>query len=352
MTTRPRRLPQKAAISIEDTTMFPSITRRRAIGITAAAAGLGLFPGASPMHASGQFVEWCGHAMGAVATLRIHHRDRAAANELIRRAVSEMQRLERIFSLYRDDSALAFLNRNGALVAPPPELVTLLSQCRTYCELTHGAFDPSVQPLWTLYREHFSNANADPAGPSDEALAETLELVGFEHLAFNGDRIVFPRRGMALTLNGIAQGFITDRVVEMLRLDGIEHSIVDMGEPRAMGSRPDGSPWRVAVANPGDPQSLGQAFDVVDKAVSTSGAYGFRFDQDGRFHHLIDPRTGRPGNRYRSMTVVLPTATAADALSTAFSFMSPGEIKKARSAMGSGEIQATTTAGQLVSFNG
>ncbi len=332
--------------------MFPSITRRRAIGITAAAAGLSLFPAASPTHASGQLVEWRGHAMGAVATLRIHHHDRAAANELIRRAISEMQRLERIFSLYRDDSALVTLNRNGVLVAPPPELVTLLSQCRTYGELTHGAFDPTVQPLWTLYREHFSNANADPAGPPDEAVAATLARVGFAHVTFNADRIVLPHRGMALTLNGIAQGFITDRVVEMLRLDGVEHSIVDMGEPRAMGSRPDGSPWRVAVANPDDPQSLGQAFDVIDKAVATSGSYGFRFDREGRFHHLIDPRTGRPGNRYRSLTVVLPTATAADALSTAFSFMNSAEIERTRQALGSGDIFAVTSSGQIETFGG
>ncbi len=288
--------------------------------------------------------------MGAVATLRIHHHDRAAADRLIRRAISEMQRLERIFSLYRDDSALATLNRKGALAAPPPELVTLLSECRTYCGATHGAFDPTVQPLWTLYREHFSNANADPSGPSDEALAETLDRVGFEHVAFNADRVVFSRRGMALTLNGIAQGFITDRVVEMLRLDGIEHSMVDMGEPRAMGSRPDGSPWRVAVANPDNPQSSGKAFDVVDKAVATSGAYGFRFDRDGRFHHLIDPRTGRPGNRYRSLTVVLPSATAADALSTAFSFMTSQEIEGTRNALGSGDIYAITSSGQTATF--
>jgi thiamine biosynthesis lipoprotein len=339
-------------MSIEDATMFPSITRRRAIGITAAAAGLGLCRAAGPAVASGQFVEWRGHAMGAVATLRIHHHDRAAADRLIRRAISEMQRLERIFSLYRDDSALVTLNRKGALVAPPPELVTLLSECRTYRGATHGAFDPTVQPLWTLYREHFSNANADPSGPSDKALAETLDRVGFEHVAFNADRIVFSRRGMALTLNGIAQGFITDRVVEMLRLDGIEHSIVDMGEPRAMGSRPDGSPWRVAVANPDDPQSVGQAFDVIDKAVATSGAYGFRFDREGRFHHLIDPRTGRPGNRYRSLTVILPTATAADALSTAFSFMSRGEIERTRRALGSGDIFAVTSSGQTETFGG
>ncbi|KAB0266826.1 FAD:protein FMN transferase [Microvirga brassicacearum] len=332
--------------------MLPSITRRRAIGITAAAAGLSLISGGSVARATGQLVEWRGSAMGAVATLRIHHHDRAAAERLIGRAITEMQRLERVFSLYRDDSALVRLNRQGMLIAPPIELVSLLAECRTYYELTGAAFDPTVQSVWTLFREHFAVGNADPSGPSDAALAERLTKVGFPHVTFDMDRIVFARRGMALTLNGIAQGYITDRVVQMLRLEGIDRSLVDMGEPRAMGPRPDGSPWRVGVAKPENPDEVGRTFDVVDKAVATSGAYGFRFDREGRFHHLIDPRTGRPGEKYRSVTVVMPTATAADALSTAFSLMNSEEITKIGEVLGVDDIYATTSAGQTVSFGG
>ena len=105
--------------------MEHSVTRRRAIGITAAAAGLILVPLGRAARAEANLVTWRGHAMGALASLQIHHTDRIAAERLVRRAVSEVRRLERIFSLYREDSALVALNRSGVLPSPPPELVAL-----------------------------------------------------------------------------------------------------------------------------------------------------------------------------------------------------------------------------------
>ena len=96
----------------------------------------------------------------------VHHTSRAEAERSIERALAEVRRLERIFSLYQEESALVALNRRGVLEAPPSELVELLTECRNYAELTDGAFDPTVQPLWRLFAAHFSHAEADPGGPS------------------------------------------------------------------------------------------------------------------------------------------------------------------------------------------
>lgn len=134
-------------------------------------------------------------------------------------------------------------------------------------------------------------------------------------------------RGMAVTLNGIAQGYVTDKIVDLLRSRGIAHSLVDMGEPRAIGSRPDGRAWQVGVADPDVAGYTETVLPIIDRAVSTSGAYGFQFDPEGRFNHLFDPRTGGCANRYRSVTAVSRSATAADALSTAFSLMSEERIR-------------------------
>src|SRR5215207_1190781 len=112
--------------------MDSSVTRRRAIGITAAAAGLTLVPLGRAARAEANLVTWRGHAMGGLASLQIHHTDRSAAERLVRRAVSEVRRLEKIFSLYREDSALVALNRSGVLPSPPQELVRLLDECRRY----------------------------------------------------------------------------------------------------------------------------------------------------------------------------------------------------------------------------
>jgi len=324
--------------------MSNTMSRRRFIALSAAAVGLPLVPFEAKAEAN--LITWRGSALGASATLKIHHPDRRAAERLIERSISEIRRLEGILSLYREDSALVALNRTGVLVSPPPELVDILGACRRYFDLTAGAFDPTVQPLWNLYFRHFSRPGADPAGPSAGDVKAALQKVGFDQVVAGRDRITLARRGMGLTLNGINQGYATDRIVELLRTAGIEHTLVDMGEIRTLGERPEAGPWQIGIQNPDDPDRTDEVLDIADCAVATSGAYGFRFDQNGRFNHLFEPWSGRCAAAYRSVTVVLPTATPADALSTAFSIMSPGAISQTLQREPGGEVHLTTSAGE------
>jgi FAD:protein FMN transferase len=302
--------------------MAETYTRRRAIAIFAAAAGLPLLTGAKSMERS---VTWTGQALGAPATLILNHPDENAARRLTERVVAEVARLESVFSLYRPDSVLAELNRVGVIVAPPVELVDLLQASRGFWEMTGGAFDPSVQPLWVLYRNHFGMPGADPSGPSMKDVGHALASVGFGGVRCDRDRIVIGSR-MALTLNGVAQGFITDRIVEMLRDEGVTSSLVDMGEDRAIGAKADGSPWRIGLAESQDSDRPDQVLEVVNKAVATSSASGFRFDRAGRFGHILDPRKGHVPSHYRRVTVVAEEAATADALSTAFTVMDENSI--------------------------
>ena len=299
--------------------MHKAVSRRKVLALCAAAGGAALVPFGTPARAgSVPVLEWTGVSLGSVSTIRLTHPDQHIGRQLLRRAVAEARRLEAIFSLYRDDTVLSELNRAGMLVAPPAELVHLLSLCDGMWRMTEGAFDPTVQPLWRCYADHFSAANADPAGPSPQKLAEAVGLTGWPDVGVSRDRIAFARRGMALTLNGIAQGYITDRVIELLRQEGITSSLVDMGEIRTLGQRPDGRAWQTAIETPA-PQSL--ALDLVDKAVATTSAGGFRFDAEGRCNHLFNPATGRCAEPAIHRTVVAPTAATADALSTAFTLM-------------------------------
>ena len=328
--------------------MFPRLSRRRFIGVTAAAAGLGFVPFGSAAGAEAHLVTWRGQVMGAVATLQVHHHDRAAAERLVERSLAEVRRLEAVFSLYRDDSALVTLNRQGILIAPPSDLVALLGECHRCWELTGGAFDPTVQSLWVLYRDHFSQPDTDLQGPPPPMVRDALERVGFGRVAFDRNRIVLPRHGMGLTLNGIAQGYVTDRVVDILRKGGIASSLVDMGEPRALGARPSGEPWRVGIADPDRPGEVGETVEAAGRAVATSGGYGFRFDPAGRFNHLLDPRSGASAHLYRSVTVLLPTATAADALSTAFSLLPPEDIGQTLQRLGEGKVHLVPASGGAI----
>jgi thiamine biosynthesis lipoprotein len=303
--------------------MARTFSRRRAIAIFAAAAGLPLLRTAD---AALPATVWTGQALGAPATLILNHENPVEAARLIELVVAEVSRLETVFSLSRNDSALTELNRTGALAAPSSDLVSLLETSRGFWELTGGAFDPTVQPLWSLFYKHFSAPDADPAGPAKSAVDLTLKQIGFDTVVFNRDRVVMRPR-MALTLNGVAQGYITDRIVDLLRNAGVTSSLVDMGEDRAIGSKPDGTPWRIGLAESQDDDRPEQILDIVDKAVATSSAAGFHFDAAGRFGHILDPRNGSAPAIHRRVSVVANDATTADALSTAFSLMEEASIR-------------------------
>ena len=297
-----------------------SLTRRRLIVITASVAGSAFLTGGRTAQASDP-VRWHGSALGAQVSIEIHHPDRAEAERLVERCVVDVRRLEQQFSLYLTDSAISTLNRIGILVSPDADMVALLKASLLFAGITGGAFDPTVQPLWQLYADHFTSERPNSKGPSPQKLTEALAKVGYAGLRVSEDRIALARRGAAITLNGIAQGYATDRVVEQLRKAGLSTTLVNMGEIRAIGARPEGTPWRVGLADPERPGVVTETVDLVDRAVATSAGAGFRFDTSGRFTHLFDPATGRSPSRYSTVSVMAPTATEADALSTAFSLM-------------------------------
>jgi thiamine biosynthesis lipoprotein len=331
--------------------MEKPITRRRFIRITAIAAGASLLPAiASARTSPAELRQWRGVALGADASLQVFHPDPVIAERLIAASLDEVRRLERIFSLYRRDSALARLNREGRLDAPPTELVELLSMSGQFSRLTAGAFDVTVQPLWELYAKHFSAPDADPAGPSEEAIAATRALVGYDGVSVDPAVIQLERPGMKITLNGIAQGYATDRVADLLRAAGCEHTLVDMGEICAIGDHPAGRPWSVALRDPRDQSgSLGEVL-LSNRSVATSSGLGTPFDATGRFNHIFDPSQGTCASRYLSVSVKTARATTADALSTAFSLMPMGSAARILGASGGGEALFADWGGRLTTI--
>lgn len=294
--------------------MAPPLTRRRAIVILAAATG---FP---PLAAQGapEAVRWRGVLLGAPCAIDLYHPDRRRAEEALDAGLATARRLEGLFSLYRPESALSQLNRAGALAAPDPDFVALLKAAQEYARLTEGAFDPTVQPYFTLLARHFSTRDADPDGPSPAEWRAARARVGADRMIVADDRVVL-LDGAQVTLNGIAQGYITDRVASILAEAGVGNALVDMGEIRALGGRPGGGAWSVGLETPDG--AIWRHVDCKNRAVATSAGGGFVFDRAGRFNHIFDPRTGACAHRFRAVTVAAPTATTADALSTAFSLL-------------------------------
>ncbi len=287
------------------------ITRRRLICILAGAASLPL----SMKFARAQTRQWRGVALGANAQIILDHPN---ARELIADAVKEIERLENIFSLYRPGSQLSNLNRDGMLREPAFELVELLSICSTINSRTKGAFDPTIQPLWSLYAERLSAGKMPDRNEVDEARA----LTGFDNVSFSANLIGFGQAGMALTLNGVAQGYIADRVSQLLRNNGVSNVLVNTGEIAGIGTAPNGQPWPVKLK--GDNSTT---IGLSNAAIATSAPLGTVFDPAGSIGHIIDPRTGQPGGTGKSVSVMAPSAATADGLSTAFCLMNKDQIR-------------------------
>ena len=289
------------------------IRRRRLLTIAAAAGAAGAVAFPAAMRAGPtRLYQWRGVALGADASITLAH---PRAEAIVDRALAEIARLEAIFSLHRPDSALARLNANGRLDAPPFELLECLSLCGAAHRASHGAFDPTVQPLWALHAESHAAGQA----PGDAQIAAMLPRIGWRHLRFDAGAIAFARPGMALTLNGVAQGVIADRVATLLQGEGLDDVLINTGEFRALGGHPDGGGWPITLA---DGQTPPGRVALSARALASSGPLGTTFDTDGRVGHIIDPRNGRPtAPRWHLVSVTAPRAGLADALSTAACLM-------------------------------
>ena len=293
-------------------------TRRRFLRVVAAVAGLPPIIAAVRATApKAQSSTWHGEVLGALAELTLWHPDAAFARRTILQVRQEIDRFERIFSLYRPDSEISRLNDAGRLMKPSLELRTLIDESQRLGELSGGAFDISVQPLWRLYEAHFwshTNIQQDIAARARD-VAHTV--VDFRQIDSGAAVIGFARAGMAITLNSIAQGYITDAIADMLRNEGFESAVVDLGEYRTIGRHPDGRPWRIGIRDGRDIGSINGIVDLENMALAVSGGYGTTFEESGRYHHIFNPRTGESANNLVDVAVIGPRATAADGLATA-----------------------------------
>jgi thiamine biosynthesis lipoprotein len=230
-----------------------------------------------------------------------------------------------MFSLFRADSWVSRLNRHGRVDHAPAEFLALLRTSLDMAALSDGLFDPSIQPLWTLYFDHFVvRGNTKP--PTAEQIESARAMVNWREVRLVGSEVTLARSGMGLSFNSVGQGFITDRCSEVLRTHGFSQVLVDMGELRAMAAKPDGSAWQIGLADPRNPKRSLHTLSVIDKAVATSGGYGTILDAAGLYTHLINPRTGATAPAFESVTVVASTATQANALSTTLTLIPSSNV--------------------------
>jgi len=260
-----------------------------------------------------EIVKRTGFALGAPISLTVLHADHSLAEKALDEAFAELATIESVMSLYRSDSQISRLNRDGTLAGAHPYLVEVLHAAQAMSRASGGAFDVTVQPLWTLYSQLNSRGRLPTAGDVERI----RRLVDWKKVEIANSTISIKGPGTQVTLNGIAQGFAVDRMIASLASHGVCHALIDTGELGAMGQRLDGKPWTIGIRHPRNKDQYVSRFAIDGRCVSTSGDYENSFLPDYSVHHIFDPRTGRSPVELASVTVVAKTGLAADALSTA-----------------------------------
>ncbi|MEW6081460.1 MAG: FAD:protein FMN transferase [Bacillota bacterium] len=247
------------------------------------------------------------------------------AETAARAALDEMRRVESLMSAYVETSDVSRINSQAG-VAPvtiSPETSFVLQEALRISEASWGAFDVTVGPLVGLW----DIAGENPRVPSPEEIEDALEKVNYQRLQVKEGRAFLEAPGMRVDLGAIAKGYAVDRAAQILLDHGVTSAILDAGgNVYVVGSRSDGSPWRVGIRHPRREGEALAVLEASDTGVVTSGDYQRYFESDGvRYHHIFDPRTGYPARESASATVVSPSSVEADALSTALFVLGPVE---------------------------
>ncbi len=283
-----------------------------------------LFGGCGGSDASGRSCDITGFYFDTVVEIRLF--GVADENSAREKCLGWLADMERIFSP-SEGSELYELNHtlpeNGSAAPLSEDLRTVLSRALDFYELSGGAADPTIGSVTALWDFH----TQDPLPPSLKELEKELSHVGAEKIALTDDGLIRTDEGTQLDLGYIAKGYIADALKEKIREElNVQSGIINLGgNVTLIGSKEDGSPWRVGIEKPfGNGEAL-LTIEAFDCSVVTSGVYERCFNSDGKFyHHILDPENGMPvENGLLSVTIVCADAAAADALSTACFVLGP-----------------------------
>lgn len=257
--------------------------------------------------------------MGTDVTITVVAPSAKEGQEAIDAAMEEIKRLDRMMSLYKDDSQVTRVNRAAGehAVQVSPEMIEVVEEARKVSGLSGGAFDITIGPLVVLWQMRLKEGTV----PTEKEIKAVLRLVDERevHIDPKGPSLFLTRKGMIMDLGGVAKGYAADRAALVLAQQGVRNALIAVaGDIRAMGTREDGKPWRIGVQHPREAGKLLTTLELSDRSISTSGDYErFTILNRKRYHHILDPRTGRPSEGTESVTLVGERGAAIDPLTTA-----------------------------------
>jgi thiamine biosynthesis lipoprotein len=270
--------------------------------------------------------------MDTLISIKVYSSDAESGPKALDEAFAEFSRIGKLTDRFAarnladpEISDVYRINKSAGVkpVQVSEDTLAMLERSNYFAGLSNRAFDVTVGPimdLWGFGQDHYYV-------PLDKELKAKLVLVGYNAIVIDkaAETVYLPEKGMKIDLGGIAKGYATDMAVQKLRQMGIESAIINAGgNVYALGAKPDGSPWLTGIQDPRDDTKLIAIIQAKDMAVVTSGDYERYFIRDGiRYHHILNPFTGKPAQEVISTTITAPSATDADVLSTTLFVLGP-----------------------------
>jgi len=243
--------------------------------------------------------------MGTNVTITVVAPTAEEGERAVDAAMLEIRRLDAMMSLYKDTSEITKVNLAAGKgpVKVSPEMIEVVKHAVTISELSGGVFDVTIGPLVVLWQMRLKEGKV----PTDEEIAGVRPLVNYRNIVMDkkASTLFLKKKGMILDLGGM-KGYIADRVADLMKRRGINNALIALaGDIWALGRREDGNPWRIGVQHPREKDKTLTVLELSDKYVCTSGDYE-RFVIRGkqRYHHIINPRTGRPSTGVISVTLM------------------------------------------------
>ena len=310
---------------------------------------VGVLTGCSaPAEEMQQPVERSLFAMNTYMTFTAYGEDAQAA---LQEAEECIQQVEGLWSVTDEDSEIYQANHSGGQpVTVSEETAEIISFALEMAQRTGGALDPTIYPVLTAWGFTTDSKQV----PSQQQIAQLLEQVGYDRIQINGSELTVPD-GMELDLGAVGKGYTADLVTEILRRHGVTSALISLGgNIQAIGSRPDGSDWRLGIRAPWESGNLG-VLTVSDAAVVISGGYENYFDdeQGNIYWHILDPSTGYPADSgLQSVTIVGREGKMCDALSTALFVMGAQSAEQYWRENGGFEMLLVTDSGEILITEG
>lgn len=256
--------------------------------------------------------------LGSPFEISVVANDSVQANFYTELAISEVKRIENLISDWIPTTQISLVNQNAGItpVKVDKEVFELVDRAMKISKLTDGAFDISYASMDKIWKFDGSMKSM----PTAETIKKSVEKVGYQNIILNEkDTTIFLKnQGMKLGLGGIGQGYIADKIKEILKANGCIGGLVNVsGDINTWGKQPDGKDWTVGIVNPLNKNKVFATFPLNDSAVETSGSYEKYVTFNGkRYSHIIDPRTGYPASGIVSVSVFAKQTELADALAT------------------------------------